>query len=95
MSDLDVVKAMLDRAGVVYSESLIRDHRSGVDHHGHRLPPDHHPSWDAPDPAWSLGAISYVQVMEGDGARNLGYSGFSSVLYFDAQRRLVAVGAWE
>lgn len=95
MSDLDVIKAMLERTGVVYFESLVRDHRSGFDHRGHKLSPDHHPSWDEPDPAWSLGAVSYVQVAEGEGARNLGYGGFASVFYFDARRRLVAVGAWE
>lgn len=41
------------------------------------------------------GAISKIEVYEGRGPRNLGYTDFVAVHFFDGAGALIAAGAWE
>lgn len=74
-TDLERVRGMLTRAGVVFEEQDV-DRDAGGD-----------PLVD--------GAVAQVRVASGDGPRNGGYSGFLTLLSFDASGALVDVGSWE
>lgn len=91
VTDLDVLRAMLTRAGVVFIEE----------------PRTHDPAhpYLADVPAGTTleveeGCDRYAGADDGVAVRpprprNYGYSGFSAEFYFDAQGALCGVGAWE
>jgi hypothetical protein len=90
-TDLDVLRAMLTRAGVIFTEEA-------------RTQDPAHP-YLADVPAGTTleveeGSDRYAEDDHGvtgepPRPRNYGYSGFSAEFYFDAYGALVGVGAWE
>ena len=91
VTDLDVLRAMLTRAGVIFTE----ERRTHDPKHpyladvpaGTTLEVEEGRDLSAED---DNGAIA-----EPPRPRNYGYSGFSAEFYFDASGALVGVGAWE
>ena len=90
MTDLDVLRAMLTRAGVIFTEER-------------RTADPAHP-YLADVPAGTTLEIEEGRSEGGDddGAasaparpRNYGYSGFAAEFYFDEHGALFGVGAWE
>lgn len=91
LTDLDVLRAMLNRAGVVFTEER-RTHD-----------PAHPYLPDVPG-GITLEVEEGREVYAGDDdgvaigpprPRNYGYSGFSAEFYFDEHGALFGVGAWE
>jgi hypothetical protein len=90
-TDLDVLRAMLSRAGVIYTQER-------------RTQDPAHP-YLADVPAGTTLEVEEGRDLsaEGDDApavapsrpRNYGYAGFSAEFYFDEHGALVGVGAWE
>jgi hypothetical protein len=100
MSDIETIRAMLTRAGVISDEVAIRGPYREGDAAPEGISPsawpnDVHSSWLAPGAGWDLGARTVITVEQGEGPRNLGYGGFRASFYFDDAGALVFVGVWE
>jgi hypothetical protein len=91
VTDLDVLRAMLGRAGVIFTEER-------------RTPDPAHP-YLADVPAGTTLEVEEGRDLDAEDdhavaagpprPRNYGYSGFSAEFYFDEDGALVGVGAWE
>lgn len=82
MNDLQTLRDVFDRAGIVYKVMPRRVREPGS--------PDAQPRYvDSPDGA------QRIEITEGEGPKNKGYSGFITVMEFTADGSLDTVGAWE
>lgn len=82
MTDVEVMRAMLTRAGVVFTEEVCERDDAIVISHRSKL-------------ELELGGPLICVTQDYHKLRNVGYMGFQSTFYFRPDGSLQAVGAWE